>query len=354
MLRITRIADESDWLHIEPQWKQLLEDCPDTTPFQSFEWLFSWWQTFGRGELVILVGRDERAEVIGIAPFFVESKLLLRVIRCLGEGPSDYLNLILRPDRAQECLGAFLSFLLQECSPFILTVPELPAFSTLNRLSTTLARIETVGPVCPVLELPAEWEQYTASLSQNQRRHLRKAGKRLSEICIEAVDPESLSSALPELFRLHEKRWRSRGEPGVLEDARVREFHSAFVERAKASGLVRIYVLRVRETIAAIWYGFTLHSRAYFYLSGMDPEFDHASPGSAVMGFAIRQAILDGASHFDFLRGAEPYKDKWRAESKPRNRRVVLFSHSTLKSAYSLVSQLRSIGRRLAGQRQPT
>ena len=34
---------------IRQEWDRLLEACPDSTPFQSYDWLVAWWKRFGQG-----------------------------------------------------------------------------------------------------------------------------------------------------------------------------------------------------------------------------------------------------------------------------------------------------------------
>ena len=48
-----------------------------------------------------------------------------------------------------------------------------------------------------------------------------------------------------------------------------------------------------------------------FYTTGYDATWSKYGPGRRVMALAIRGAIDEGASEFDFLRGDEPYKQQW-------------------------------------------
>jgi CelD/BcsL family acetyltransferase involved in cellulose biosynthesis len=57
--------------------------------------------------------------------------------------------------------------------------------------------------------------------------------------------------------------------------------------------------------------------RCYYYIGGFDPRFAALGPGTLLIAHAIEQARLEGAAAFDFLRGAEPYKYRWGAASRP-------------------------------------
>jgi hypothetical protein len=80
---------------------------------------------------------------------------------------------------------------------------------------------------CPVVELPASWEEYRASLGKSLRfnigyyeRSLRKS----HDLHIGLATEDDLDAEMDALFRLHTQRWRSRLLPGVLSGKRI-EFH---------------------------------------------------------------------------------------------------------------------------------
>ena len=58
-------------------------------------------------------------------------------------------------------------------------------------------------------------------------------------------------------------------------------------------------------------------------LAGFDPAFSKLSPGTLTIGHAIDQAIREGATEFDFLRGGEPYKYHWGAVDRVNFRRCI-------------------------------
>ena len=118
---------------------------------------------------------------------------------------------------------------------------------------------------------------------------------------------------LDDLFRLHEARWRSRGEAGVLADPAVQEFHRDAAPALAAEGMLRLYRMRIGEAVAAVYYGFAWRGRSYAYIGGFDPEMPRLSPGALILRHAIGAAIAEGCAEFDFLRGGEGYKYAWGA-----------------------------------------
>src|SRR2546423_15045046 len=92
---------------LRPEWEDLWLRSPQATPFQSPAWLLRWWKYLGPGELWVLVVREQE-ELIGIAPFVIheedrsgEKQLLL-----FGTGVSDYLDLIVAPEKPRLALTA--------------------------------------------------------------------------------------------------------------------------------------------------------------------------------------------------------------------------------------------------------
>ena len=96
----------------------------------------------------------------------------------------------------------------------------------------------------------------------------------------------------------------------------VRLFHRTAVPHLLASKLLRLFGLQVEGRTVAAYYGFEHRGESYAYLNGFDPDWEFESPGTALLGTAIRHAIANGSRRFHFLRGQEPYKYAWGAEDR--------------------------------------
>src|SRR5205085_509509 len=127
-------------------------------------------------------------------------------------------------------------------------------------------------------------------------------------------------------FHLHAARWRERREPGMFATDALQQFHLDAADRLARQDLLRLYALRSGGEIVAVQYNLRRDGRVYYYLSGFDPAYARDSPGAALLAFAIRSAIEEGATTFDFLRNREEFKYQWGARDRV-NRRLLL-SHS--------------------------
>jgi LmbE family N-acetylglucosaminyl deacetylase len=102
-------------------------------------------------------------------------------------------------------------------------------------------------------------------------------------------------------------------------DPVVREFHLTAAQRMLDAGMLRLYLLRVGNSTAAGYYGFTAKRTAHAYLSGFDPEFAELSPGTQIVAHAIEEAVREGAHEFP-ARRRKTYKYAWGAVDRPKRR----------------------------------
>jgi len=125
---------------------------------------------------------------------------------------------------------------------------------------------------------------------------------------VDCATEENFSELFRRFFLLHRARWAERGEPGILADPQLEQFHleaaGAFLER----NMLRLYVLYVAENIAGAIYTFTHRRRAYCYLAGFDPRYKPFSPGTLLIAHTIERALAEHCESVDFLRGNEAYK----------------------------------------------
>ena len=98
MLEIRRLTSTEEFDALEPIWNKLAESAEFVTVFQTFEWLHSWWQSFGSNhELNILTVYDGE-KLIGIAPLMLTRLRRFgrkcRSIQFIGTPDSDYHDFI--------------------------------------------------------------------------------------------------------------------------------------------------------------------------------------------------------------------------------------------------------------------
>ncbi len=316
------ITDTEALADLEAEWLALCLRTPGTTPFQTPMWLLPWWRAFGSNDLSVIVARNgEPLEVL--APLYIirddESDESLGLL--LGTGVSDYLDIV-----------GDAALIVDEMAKLhcqLWDLQQLPPSSSLLRAPLPAGFSENVEDQepCPVLSLEGAGNELQNLISTHFRkkiRYYRRALDRIGTVRVETATAGTLDEFLAALFALHTARWQRRNLPGVLADATSQQFHREVARRMLDTGMLRLYAIRCDNRIVAVFYGYSMSGTVHYYLSGYDPELEKLSIGTILVAHAIEQAVADGATTFDFLRGAEEYKYAWGATDR-MNRRRQLF-----------------------------
>jgi CelD/BcsL family acetyltransferase involved in cellulose biosynthesis len=316
----TEIIERSDDLEaLASDWWALWRRIPAALPFTSPAWLIPWWRHFAPGRLFTIAAR-RGGRLVGLALFYIEDGALGRRLLPLGISLSDHLDILADPDCAEDALRAIADAAGGRAGEWdAWELEELPPGAAALRMpvpaGSTSAAIDQSA--CPILAAPSGTRDLAAVVPRRQRQLLalarNRAGRR-GGLGIECADGDGVvAPALEHLFRLHGARWASRNEPGVVSTEKARAFHRDAASALAAAGLLRLFLLRFGEQVAAAHYGITHAGRAYTYLTGFDPDFAFESPGALIMAHALQQALDEGCTELDLLRGREDYKYRWGA-----------------------------------------
>lgn len=178
----------------------------------------------------------------------------------------------------------------------------------------------TPAEPCPVLAFPDSWAGYVSSLGKNMREQIKRYPKRLEkQFTVEyelASTPEQVESAMTDLFALHGKRWRAKGQTGVLALPRRQKFHRYLCQDLLERGWLRLWSLRCDGRPACVLLSYAYEGRYYFFIGGFEPELMRWSVGTCLFAHVFQTAIEEGAHEFDFLRGEEEYKYRFGAQNR--------------------------------------
>ena len=303
---------------IRDEWDDLLGDSSTATPFQSREWV----QTVlansgGRGRLVTV---REGQGLLGLYPVRT-TRGPWRVVRPLGVGPSDYLHPLARSGSEADVNSEVASALRSLKADLLDT----------HQVRASLGFAPGGEPFeqsrCLVIDLPTTFEAYRKTLSKSLRYDVNRIDK-LEGVRTETADAETLGRHLDVFFDLHRERWRSRGLPGAF-GRRAETFQRAWTARAIANGWLGLTTLFHHDEAVGSIYTMSLGKTRYFYQAGMSPSAKAISPGTLLIAGSIREAIEEGQTAFDMMRGAEDYKRRWKPTREEINERrlIPLNSH---------------------------
>ncbi len=295
------------------RWDDLLAGAPTATPFQSREWIETVLATSrGSGRLITI---SEGGDLLGLFPLRIV-RGTWRVARPLGVGPSDYLHPLAR--------GGYEGAVFSEVAEALRALPVdlLDIHQTRASLSFNPGGEPFEQARCLVIDLPPTFEAYRKTLSKSLRYDVARMDK-LEGVRIEAADEGSLEKHLDVFFELHRERWRSRGLPGAFGRGAER-FQRAWCARAMEKGWLALATLFQGDDPVGSIYTLRLGSARYFYQAGMSPAAKAISPGTLLIAGAIRDAISEGQTVFDMMRGAEGYKRRWKPTREEINERRLI------------------------------
>jgi CelD/BcsL family acetyltransferase involved in cellulose biosynthesis len=335
-MEIEEVDDVAGLAWIEADWRAVFDASETVTPFQSWEWISAWWRHCGGGRPWVLVAR-ENGRAVGLLPLVVTRYrgTPLRQVRFLGAPLSDYQDVICAGPDASRLVPRFFAHLAARCERWDLAdLNDLRAGGPVPEAGSDGLRRELgFHRFCPVIRLEPTWEAYAKRLNKSVRTNAlnrrRKLERELGAV-LEAATAETLDADLEALFRLHNTRWRRRGAMGAFSDPRVQAFHRDVARDFLARGWLRLYLLRAGGVTRGALYCFSHNRRVYDYLGGFEPELSRYSPGVVLLQHAIAEAIKEGVTAFDLLRGDEGYKYAWRAEDTSTVRLVL--GHDGLRS----------------------
>lgn len=321
MLRTSLRAGAGLFEELRESWRDLAIDAPGATPFQTFEWQSTWWKHYGGFREPQFFTLYEGDDLVGLMPF-VRSRGPWRALRPMGIGPSDYLQPLARPGYEQ-VMAEKLVQALESTKSFDLI--DLHQIRETQWLARSMSSEPGTQATCLVLDLPSTYDAYLATLGKSLRYDVRKLDKTMfisGRARVESIGPEDVERGLDVLFDLHKKRWKERHLPGAFLGKGI-AFHREWAAKAAREGWLWLSVLHVDDEPIGAIYAMAFGPTAYYYQAGFDPEKGAVSPGTLLVAASIRRAIEEGKTSFDFMRGDEGYKRRWKPQRELRNLRFI-------------------------------
>lgn len=326
-IEVIRSPDEVNAFRRE--WERVVYATGAPTPFQTPDWLLTWWDHFGSGRLHILIFRDG-TETAGVLPCFLHEWKGRRQLTLIGTGISDYLDPVFDGSRRGRIVEALRSHLANDREWDVGDWQDLSAGTPLEALGEV-----SYDTPCTQIRFGESFENFLngrpKDLKRNLRRYREKA-EALGEVRF-AVTREAAPELLDALIALHAARWQRSGQAGTIESNHAAEFLRAAAEIFARRDWLRIFSVQFKARIAAIVVAFRNQSTIFSYLSAYDPEYEKFGFGRELLLQALQYAHREGYTCWNFLRGEEPYKFSWGAERIPK-RRVVVERSSVKQEEY--------------------
>ena len=316
-MSIEQITTTQEFLELEAAWGELT-----TEPLRSFSWHAAWWKSFGDSlQLKTYVYRAD-GQIVGIAPFFVDRWMGQNRLRFIGSGAtcSDYVEVISTPEFRPEFIEAIAEDIKVSKSVSMLELEGLCGADQKRRLPDNLAsfwQYERDMEPTWVIQLPSTFEEFVKSAKKSLRRKINKAKKHLDsgEVTVGSTsDGLETEFAFETLVDLHQKRFVSKGEPGVFADPKFTSFLRSATTELIEQDKAEIFVGFADDKPFVVHLYLLGEAGPQLYQSGACVESMKLEPGHLMITHVVRKAIQAGFQELDFLRGSEPYKMYWGAE----------------------------------------
>jgi CelD/BcsL family acetyltransferase involved in cellulose biosynthesis len=301
---------------------RLIEGRPELGVFLSRAWLSAYFADPPAGFEPSLVLLRHGADLKGVAPIAVRRSGSQVKVRLLGGGAgSDRTDLLAAAGCEPSCADAFSSWLRTAFggSAVIVELRDVPADSTLwgaiyransepaSRFVLQPREIHTL-PYLPLGPGGSATAWSPRSLDKH-RRWLERRGR--LEVTL-LRDPAETMDAFESLVEFLSARWRGHGGGSVLDDPARRQFHRRVIPGLLREDRLRMIRLSVDGRTVAVFYGLAGGGWWGYYLSGFDREWaGRIHLGQITLATAIEMAAREGASEFDFLKGAYSIKYLW-------------------------------------------
>ena len=255
---VAGVTAVEDFVALRAEWEDLLTRCPRATPFQTFEWQWSWWTALGHGRrLFIVTVRESGGALVALAPLMISRRSGLRVVEFLGTGLSDYLDVIVAGP-PEGMVGHVFDHLLRHRAWWDVACLQTPdtALASAGEVRRVAAerglRVRCrVYEIAPFLAIGGTWDDFVKGKSKKFRYALRE---RLARFAaqegatfrrIEGADVDA-DLAAP-IWEIERHSWKAHAGTAPMRSPRVREFYGQMLAAFGTRGWAHVWLAYLRE-----------------------------------------------------------------------------------------------------------
>ncbi|HFE36916.1 MAG TPA: GNAT family N-acetyltransferase [Gammaproteobacteria bacterium] len=330
-ISIYRSASELGYLSDE--WNELLVHSDSNSIFLTWEWMSVWLGIHADKNIFVVAVRDEENRLIGIAPFYVVTMRLLKVIgykvlQIIGDAESgaEYPDFIVRKGSEKLALDAIAHALESNQSQWdCMWIRRVSGWSgACDRIKYVCDKSNLIYRDRPHVfcgfALPSEFSEYQKGMSKNRKQQLRRQSKKVFKgedvSVVECRELAEVDDYLNQLFDLSSRRWSSIGLKGAFEKySRMKNFYREFIPVALEKGWLLLMAIRNGGDLKSIQLGYVYDGNFLQLQEGFDPEYVDGA-GNVLRLEVIQKCIEDGVTYYDFLGGSSEHKRRWGGKER--------------------------------------
>ena len=313
--RIEVISDMDDFLALREPWNKINSDSVNGTIFNSWEWMYTWWETYrkqGNRSLYILSCTNIHNQLLGIAPFQIVNNPkkyfpCSRQLIMLASGETDgslvfgeYTDLVIKKEHETAVISALSDFLSQQSGLWdgvkfqqqlkdshLSKLFEVPRNHNVSYTGNHKIEKTTVEDgFRTYIDLPETYKEYLMSLRKKMRNNITRTFSRLEseqDYTITNVSTESevkaqiagKDSAIEILAKLNKTRRGNMDKNSVFETPNFELFHQRLLKRLLPQNKVSLRLLNFGDETVAALYSYIDKDTLHAYQSGFETENGH-------------------------------------------------------------------------------
>jgi CelD/BcsL family acetyltransferase involved in cellulose biosynthesis len=306
-LRVRMVSTFDDPLVAPQLWNQLLARGQTDSVNLTWEWQRNWWNSFGRGQLLLL--RVERnAQPVCIAPLFVDNGMAFNIC------PEDQLDFVgnAEAEVMDEVLRSVLEYVPDFQGMNLYFIPD--TSKTGDELECAAERL---GMDCfrenclasPLLDIEAQPDLAARHTRKKSLTRHENYFRRTGQVTVQHTrDAVEILPQLDEFFSQHIERRNATPHRSLFVDPKQREYYRNIVTNIGPYGWLRFTRLIWNGRPIAFHFGLCYHGRFLYGIPSFDVGLQRHSPGEVLLRHLLLAAMEEGAALFDFGLGEEAYK----------------------------------------------
>jgi len=371
-MAIRVIKSEQEFGELKSVWEDLFQSNPNHTPYQSWEWNFTWWKYFGSPERLRLFIVEDEGKLIGIAPFYLRKRFYgwpLPHLGFIGQKRTDYLDFVVRAGSEANFFQQLFKYLQENKSEWrFIELKDVPDTST--NLPFFYQEVGKVFPVlgweaqrlCVTVLLTPDWESFLNTLGKRTRKDVgydrRFFEKNVASEFKIFTNSSVVFDGLKDLITVYRTRWQEEKGATRFEEDAVAKFEREICELFSHAGWYRLYLLYANKEPVAGLLGYVRNNKYFADSYAHSPAYHKYSVGNVLLGMAIEDCIKNQWTELDLTRGDESYKLRWNGQTK-RNYHLKIFHRRTgmalaslAEGMYERASQSQTLNKLLAQYRK--
>lgn len=324
-VEVTVIRGAEAFATLAAEWDALARTL-DVVPFLRPDWFRLWWDSFGRGSPRVFTAR-RGGVLVGVLPLRGRAGMLLS----MSNAHTPWFDAIAVDHEVASSLWRAAIGRARRRLEVVALRQHPPGIEVLTRASDSVGCLPWIrnGVAIPYIDIASTtWDDYTAGLSKNLRKQVRRSIRRLEDDAparLDVVAASQRDDALEEIFRIEASGWKGDRGTAMANRADTRAFYTGLAAWLASEGWLRLMLLHHDDRPIAFEF-IVDHAGTWFPLkAGFDDALAANSPGLITQWMVLEAAFAAGIARYDYSGEALEYTSRW-TEDAGRSYRVDVFA----------------------------